>query len=511
MVRTAIVVLALLLTLPPAHGQLVREHDGQSLRSFHGATTRIRRSFQSDAEARAVLRQILAAAGLAGIEDRIILRASAETANAEAFIEKDERLIFYNAVFMQDLAKQTKDYWSMVAVLAHELGHHVRFHTAIPGRAHEFELEADYQAGFILRRLGATLEQAQGAFRAIGTETATATHPARAQRLQAVTLGWTDGGQSQTASWAQGPSPAPVQACSGVLVKNAYGQHCLEPGAGRRESFRDCDTCPEMVVVPAGTFMMGSPANEPERESDLGRPGARKGTESPQHQVTIAKPFAVSKSPVTRHEFEMFVVGSGHDIGNSCWTLESDRGAERSQRSFRNPGIPQGDDHPAVCVSWHDAKAYVESLSRLVGKRYRLLSESEREYVARAGSRTPFWWGSSISTRQANYNGAHAYAGGAKGEYRRTTVAVSRFDPNPWGLFNVHGNVWEWTEDCWNGSYSGAPEDGSAWKSAGCGQRVLRGGSWINHPGFLRAAMRVPYAADVRYNGAGFRVARTLD
>ena len=147
---------------------------------------------------RAVFKQILAVSGLAGMEDRILIRASAETANAEAFIEKtadkEERLIFYNAVFMQEIAKKTKDYWSMIAILAHEVGHHIRLHTLIPGRDHEFELEADYQAGFILRRMGATLEQAQTAFRAIGTDVATRTHPAKAQRVQMATLGWMEGG-----------------------------------------------------------------------------------------------------------------------------------------------------------------------------------------------------------------------------------------------------------------------------------------------------------------------------
>jgi len=196
----------LIVTASPnaSYGQLVREHDAQSLRSFHGGASHIRRSFESDAEARNVLRQILAAAGLAGMEDRIFLRASAETANAEASIEKDERFIFYNAVFMQDLAKQTKDYWPMVAVLAHEVGHHIRLHTVIPGRAHVFELEADYSAGYILRRLGANLEQAQAAYRTF-PEGATTTHPDRAQRLQAVTIGWTVGGSTQVPSWAQPP------------------------------------------------------------------------------------------------------------------------------------------------------------------------------------------------------------------------------------------------------------------------------------------------------------------
>ena len=198
--------LAFLTTLgaETSFAQLVRDHDGQGLRSFHGQTSRIRRSFQSDAEAHAVFKQILAVSGLAGMEDRIVIRASAETANAEAFIErtpdKEERLIFYNAEFMASVARKDKNYWSMVAILAHEVGHHIRFHTLIPGRDHEFELEADYQAGFILRRMGATLEQAQAAFRTIGPEIATPSHPAGAQRVQAATLGWTDGVSVQASS-----------------------------------------------------------------------------------------------------------------------------------------------------------------------------------------------------------------------------------------------------------------------------------------------------------------------
>jgi outer membrane protein OmpA-like peptidoglycan-associated protein len=199
-------VVLMLAGLPSADAQMVREHDVKSLRSFHGPASRIRRSFQSDAEAQKVLRQVLAAAGLAGMEDRILIRASAETDNAEATIDKDERLIFYNAVFMQEIATKTRNYWSMVAILAHEVGHHVRFHTVIPGNEHKFELEADYQAGFILRRMGAKLEEAQAPFYQFA-EVATLTHPDRAQRLQAVTLGWTDGG-----SGAAGPGPPQVAA-----------------------------------------------------------------------------------------------------------------------------------------------------------------------------------------------------------------------------------------------------------------------------------------------------------
>jgi hypothetical protein len=194
---------------PAAHAQMVRDHDAVGLRSFHGIASRIRRSFQSDNQARAVLRQVLAAAGLAGMEDRIVIRASAQTANAEAAIEKNERLIFYNAEFMQEISVRTGNYWSMVAILAHEVGHHVRFHTMLPGREHEFELEADYQAGFILARMGARLEEAQAAFRTFPVE-ASRTHPARADRVQAVTLGWTDGASGAGPPTTGGPSTSPV-------------------------------------------------------------------------------------------------------------------------------------------------------------------------------------------------------------------------------------------------------------------------------------------------------------
>lgn len=172
-------------------------HDAGSLRSFHGPTVQIRRSFRSDSEANSVLRSVLEAAGLAGMEDRIHLRASAETKNAVATIEGNQRVVFYNADFMQRVREQTGEYWSLVAILAHEIGHHVRFHTIIPGRDHEFELEADYQAGFILRRMGATREQALAAFRQF-PEAETPSHPGRAQRIQQVTLGWIKGGDGGT-------------------------------------------------------------------------------------------------------------------------------------------------------------------------------------------------------------------------------------------------------------------------------------------------------------------------
>src|SRR5262249_12783135 len=141
---------------------------------------------------------------------------------------------------------------------------------------------------------------------------------------------------------------------------------------------------------------------------------------------------------------------------------------------------------------------------------YRLLSESEREYVTRAGTTTPFWWGSTISSSQANYDAAWGYNGGPKGEVRNRTLPVDSFEPNPWGLYQVHGNVWEWTEDCWNEPYAKARPDGSAWPAGDCGYHMGRGGSWVAVPGQLRSAKRFGFRAADQVSNIGFRVARTL-
>ncbi len=152
-------------------------------------------------------------------------------------------------------------------------------------------------------------------------------------------------------------------------------------------------------------------------------------------------------------------------------------------------------DRPVINVSWDDAKAYAAWLSKKTGKDYRLLSEAEREFVTRAGTTTPFWWGSSITPEQANYAGsAEPYKGGGKkGEYRERTLRVKWFKPSPWGLYQVHGNVWEWVEDCRHESYQNVPSDGSAWTAGECKERVLRGGSWSTIPRALRAASRYYY------------------
>ena len=282
--------------------------------------------------------------------------------------------------------------------------------------------------------------------------------------------------------------------------------------AGSGQSFRDrvangqpCSMCPELLVVPSGSITLGSPSSEAERES------WKSGTESPQVEVTIARPFAVGKFAVTRGEFAAFVEETGYGTYGGCHVFTRSGWQLDHAGSWRSPGIAQDDRHPVVCVDWDDAKAYVAWLSRKTGKTYRLLSETEREYVTRAGTSTPFVWGWTISPRQANYNGNLTYSGSAKGEYRQRTVPVDSFEANHWGLYNVHGNVWEWTEDCWNDSNSGNPGNGRARVRGDCSRRVVRGGSWGSDPAVLRAANRVGATAGHRHDTQGFRVARALD
>jgi formylglycine-generating enzyme required for sulfatase activity len=205
-----------------------------------------------------------------------------------------------------------------------------------------------------------------------------------------------------------------------------------------------------------------------------------------------------------------FVKETGHTVPDEAITYEGGKWESRKGRSFRNPGFAQDDSHPVVCVNWEDANAYAKWLSGKTGKIYRLFSEAEWEYACRAGTTAPFWWGSPISAEQANYDEIYMLGGGGKGKCRQATVPVQSFQPNPWGLYQVHGNVWEWCEDCWNETYKGAPVDGSAWTTGDSAFRVVRGGSWVNDTVDLRAANRIRNNLGDRVYYAGFRLARTL-
>ena len=279
----------------------------------------------------------------------------------------------------------------------------------------------------------------------------------------------------------------------------------FRPGSGKAEWFKDHEYGPEMVVVPSGPFTMGSPESEPERE------GWQEGTESPQHEARIRQGFAVGRHTVTRGQFAAFVNATNHKV-EGAHVRKGGKWEPDPTASWRNPGFAQDDGYPVVCVNWDDAKAYAAWLRRETDKPYRLLSEAEWEYCCRAGTTTPFWWGTSISPAHANYDGNHVYkGGGSKGEWRQRTVPVSSFETNPWGLYQVHGNVWEWCEDTWHDTYDRAHSDGSPWLQGGDGgRRVVRGGSWFDLPWRLRSANRYWCTTGDRYSNLGLRVARTL-
>jgi formylglycine-generating enzyme required for sulfatase activity len=279
------------------------------------------------------------------------------------------------------------------------------------------------------------------------------------------------------------------------------------------EVVRDCPHCPELVVVSAGEFVMGS--SKEDIDNGLGATN-----EGPQHRVFIKHPVAVGRFEVTRGQFETFVHASGYKIGDRCYTLENNTPRERADRSFRNPGYAQSDVHPAVCVNWRDAKAYVEWLSQSTGKTYRLLSEAEWEYVARAGSSLPYGFDKDATEVCKFANGADQSAKLAMlpADYAYMhctdsypyTAPVGSFKANAMGLFDLLGNVWEWTEDCFYDDYLIAPSDGSARAGAGCQARAVRGGSWFSTGKSLRPTVRAKATDSARYDDVGFRVARVL-
>jgi len=288
-------------------------------------------------------------------------------------------------------------------------------------------------------------------------------------------------------------------------------------GSAQAQSFRDCSSCAEMVTIPKGSFDMGPAPGEEQRE---GVPEANR--QGPQHRVTIDYSFALGKYEVTRGEFAAFVEATGYQAGNSCWGWDTD-GVLRDApgRSWRDAGFPQTDRDPVMCVNWDDTKAYTAWLSKVTGKTYRLPSEAEWEYAARAGSKGTRYWGDSLEN-SCQYGNFADLAGAAALNWNRTpdkifpcndghvyTSPVGSYKPNAFGLYDMLGNVWEWVEDCYIVFPAGSPTDGRPFLVDGCTQRLLRGGSWYNSPWLVRSGFRYFGPGGVRSRSVGFRVART--
>ena len=265
-----------------------------------------------------------------------------------------------------------------------------------------------------------------------------------------------------------------------------------------RDRFRDGGgSGPALVPIPTGRFQMGSPEHERKIAMAAGASRTWLTRETPQHWVGIERPIAMGRYPVTVGEWRAFADATG-------WQPQG-------EVNWAAPGFAQTDAHPVVGVTWWDAQKYLQWLSHLTGQTYRLPSEAEWEYACRAGTHSAFSFGDSISTDLANYDGNFTYNGSPRGEYRRGTTPAGAFAPNPWGLYDMHGNVWEWVQDVVHDSYEGAPCDGSAWEEGGDqARRILRGGSWLYNPRYLRSALRNGFSAVLSNDIVGFRVVREL-
>jgi len=266
---------------------------------------------------------------------------------------------------------------------------------------------------------------------------------------------------------AAAPTPAPAPAVT-ATAPSASTSAPSASGAKAGDVFRDCQGCVEMLVVPAGTFDMGSTTEY----------------ENPPHRVTIAKPFAIGKHEVTFDQWDACVADGG------CKHRPDDREWGRG-------------DRPVINVSWLDAKAFVAWLSQKTGQTYRLPSEAEWEYAARGGTNSPYWWGRDVGSRQANCRECNTGSS-------QQTAAIGSYKANPFGLHDTAGNAAEWVEDCWNDNYRGAPQNGSPWLTGQCRLRVLRGGAFDSAAKYLRSTARFRYDSDVRYSANGFRVLREL-
>ena len=293
-------------------------------------------------------------------------------------------------------------------------------------------------------------------------------------------------------------------------------------------TFQDCPDCPQMTVVPAGRFLMGSSDEELKREIEEVPENLRAGIshltlgvvdylaqEQPQHLVTIPQPFALGTYPVSSSEFAAFVHETGYAASKGCGIHAAGNSYKRVQKAdWQAPGFEQSGRDPVVCVSWLDIRAYVDWLNSKVGgmgagraaitAHYRLPSEAEWEYAARAGTRTARWWGDAVG-----HNNADCIGCGSVWD-RKSTAPVGSFEANPFGLYDMIGNVFEWTNDCWNERYRDAPADGQPWISGDCDYRIRRGGSWKSDFWTARTSSRLFGHPSEPDNLTGFRVAKTI-
>jgi len=323
-------------------------------------------------------------------------------------------------------------------------------------------------------------------------------------------------GQVPQAPAATQPAPTPAPAAPPKPAPAPQPTTVQNAASVPPQTFRDCPNCPEMVVVPAGSFQMGAPPGENER-FNVSINEAK--SDQPQHPVTFAKPFALAKFDVTRAEFAAFASAANFHPRPGCQTFVGGTWQPQPDATWDNPGFTQTDRDPAVCMNSTEIGAYLAYLKHLTGKSYRLPTEAEWEYAARGGTTTPYYWGDDIKDA-CTYENVGDQSYGEK--YSVTAVIpcrdgfadmapVGSFKPNPFGLYDMAGNVFELTADCWNDSYTGAPADGSAWTSGDCTKVVMRKGSFAgNRAWVFRTDNREVLGDVIKRNRVGFRLALSL-
>jgi formylglycine-generating enzyme required for sulfatase activity len=306
--------------------------------------------------------------------------------------------------------------------------------------------------------------------------------------------------------WLVAPNQS-VSASTDHQDPSLAGSRAVAVGQIAGPIFKDCDICPEMVELPAGEFVMGSPQDERGREQ----------TEGPQRRVVIAKRIALGRFEVTVDQLAAFVTATGFTVGNECDALAPNTASLGPRdRSFGPPGFEFTGSHPAVCINWHEAQAYVTWLGRRTGKAYRLPSEAEWEYAARAGTSTSYSFGSD-ETQLCDYGrfadlASHWHDGCRSATTTHGPIQVGTLKPNGWGLFDMHGNVWEWAVDCWAPDAREIPTDGSPFTRPGyCEVGVIRGGGWPTGYARLRSAQRMPWPVTSHYYALGLRAALSLE
>jgi formylglycine-generating enzyme required for sulfatase activity len=363
--------------------------------------------------------------------------------NASAMIEEKKRYILYNQFFVRNLTQQAGSSWAATAVLAHEIGHHLNGHTLGKKGNLEWELEADRSSGAVLQKMGASLAESVKALQMLGNEQATLTHPAKAERIKAITVGWKESEKRLGKLTVKELQLPPVKKGEAVATLAALEKP-------ENATFVE----PEMVAIKGGCFLMGSPESEKGRQND-----------EKQHKVCV-KNFEMGKYEVTQAQWKALMP--------------------------INPSQSSDDSLPVDHISWDMAQEFIEKLNAKTGKNYRLPTEAEWEYAARAGVTTAYYWGDNIDCAKANYDGCKV-----------KTTKIGSYLANPWGLHDMIGNVEEWTCSEYDKNYKGK-EQQCFHNNAKDSSVVIRGGG-----GLLRFAYRKTNIPSSRDFNLGFRISRT--